>query len=172
MNKELLIINLKESGSNSPSWDFMPNDLWEYLVRNFLIDTCDSFSLDCIAEASEISKVSPFFDYQPNYLGQKKYAPYSVPSHVNKPKDYMHELPTFEFNGYIATQILEVEFGCWCVSNDDTPADEMIFWQGDQEKVLAVPYEGMIYFSNLTVDERAKLLSIDPRIKSNLHDAT
>ncbi|MBV1909346.1 MAG: hypothetical protein KUG78_08485 [Kangiellaceae bacterium] len=171
MNKELLIINLKESGSNAPSWDFMPNDLWEYIVRNFLIDTCDSFSLDCVTGKGEIGAVSPFSDYQPQYLSQNKYSPFSIPSHVKDPKNYLLEQPAFEFNGYVANLMLQVEFGCWCVSNEDTPADELVFWQGGQEKVLAVPYEGMIFFSNLTADERANLLSVDQRIKANLHNA-
>lgn len=114
--------------------------------------------------------IKPFIDFQPEYIGVKHYGPYSISSEVKDPKNYRHSLPTFEFNEYIAQLLLEVPFGYWHVGNEDTPADELIFWKNDQEKVLAIPYEGMIYFYELTVEERDQLVGIDPRIKTNLRN--
>ena len=163
MSTDLLIMNLRGS-----SWDYIPDDLWEYIVRGFVSKNCDSFSMDCLSSKEDIIKVEPFIDFQPVCIGVKYYGPYSIPSEVKDPQSYRHSLPAFEFNEYIAQLLLKVPFGYWNVENEDTPADELIFWRDDQEKVLAIPYEGMIYFYELTIEERDQLVRIDPRIKTNL----
>lgn len=167
MSKELLIMNFRES-SGGPSWDFIPSDLWEFIVREFIVKICDSFSMDCLSDPKNVASILPFNDFQPSVIGTKKYSPFHLPDNVKDAKDYMHEQVAYEFDQHIGYLILRVEFGSWNVGNDETPADELIFWHGDVEKILAVPYEGMIFFSNLTANERAMLLEVDSRIKPNL----
>lgn len=173
LKNELLIFNLKEDGANGPSWDYIPEDIWQLILTEFIAKYCDSFGLDCIEDEAALKDIMPFRNDQPKLLKLKKYSPFHLPN--NLPKDqwmgYKSDSPSFELTPDAIKSFKAIELGCWNAGNDETPADELVFWQGEYEKVLAIPYEGMIYFSNLTDTEREQLVSLDPRIIKNLHAA-
>ena len=159
-----LIMNLR-----GRSWDFIPDDLWTHLVRGFLVPHCDAFSMNILAEPDDIHPLEVFADVKPAFCGHRTYGPYDVPVTVRDPDGYKATVAAFQFDSWIAEALLKQPFNTWNVSNEGSEADELMFWQGDSEKVLAVPYEGQIFFYDLNADERASLLKVDPRIPPNLH---
>ncbi len=63
----------------------------------------------------------------------------------------------------------ETDFNEWSIGNNGSDADEIVFWQRRMVKLHAIPYEGQIYFHDLTAAERQRLLSSDNAINQHLY---
>jgi hypothetical protein len=95
-----------------------------------------------------------------------------VPLTVKSPDSYRHTVALFSFDAWIASLIDQQPFNAWNIGNGDAPVDELLFWAGDHMRIHAIPYEGQIYFDNLTPEEFQLLIMADKRIQSNLYPPT
>lgn len=161
MGTQLLVMNLRGS-----SWDYIPDDMWRNIIERFAAKICNRISFDSVASAECISRLSVFADHSPVYVGQTSYCPNSIP--FATPDAYRHDVAMFQFDEWVASLIVQHPLNSWHASNDGADVDELVFWDGDEIKLQAIPYEGHAYFFDLSQDERRRLINADTRIESNL----
>lgn len=164
MATHVLMMNIRVS-----SWDFIPDDMWHNILQRFAAKVCDGVSFDLVATAEDITRLSVFSDHAPAHIGHVSYTPISVPLSAKNPETYQHSVALFQFDEWIASLIVEQPLNTWGAGNDGADVDELVFWAGDRMKLQAIPYEGQVYFENLTRDERQCLIGADGRIEQNLH---
>lgn len=166
MTSDKLIFNLGDS-----SWGFIPDDVWMSILQRFITETCDGVAFDTITTPEDISRLEIFYDHSPLYLRQDRYKPYSCPPSVKNGNEYQHEVAVFQFDTWIASLMFACHFNSWSVDQEGSAVDEMTFWTGSQIRIQAVPYEGQVFFHDLTDSERRLLFDCDKRIKPNLYPA-
>lgn len=153
-----LIVNLHGS-----TWGFIPNEMWGSILFRFAVPSCDGVSFDCVPTPDQISSLDAFEEYQPQFLRCDAYRPFDFPLEPD-PKTFRRPLAVFGFNSWIAQLIAVTDFNTWNAANDGSNADELVFWSGFSVKLHAIPYEGHMYFHNLTNEERNLLLACDTEI--------
>lgn len=163
MGTQLLVMNLRGS-----SWDYIPDDMWQNIVQRFAAKVCDRVSFDSVASPEDLSRLSVFADHSPAYFGQTSYQPNSIPLSAGDLDSYRQDVATFQFDEWVASLIVQRPLNSWNAANEGADVDELVFWDGDDIKLQAIPYEGHAYFFDLTQDERRRLIECDGRIESNL----
>ena len=164
MGTHVLMMNLRGS-----SWDLIPDVMWRNIVQRFAAVVCDAISFDTVAAAEDISRLEVFTDHAPVYIENASYRRIAIPFGVTDRETYQHAVAKFHFDEWIASLLIQQPINTWAAGNDGADADELVFWRGGTLKVQAVPYEGHIYFDNLSGDEKRHLTNADKRIESNLH---
>jgi len=163
MGTQLLVMNLRGS-----SWDYIPDDMWRNIIQRFAAKICNRVSFDSVASAECISRLSVFADHSPAYVGQTSYRPNSIPPSAADLDTYLHDVAMFQFDEWVASLLVQRPLNSWHASNDGADVDELVFWDGDEIKLQAIPWEGHAYFFDLTQDERRRLIDADTRIEANL----
>lgn len=158
-----LIVNLRGS-----SWDFIPNQMWTSILFRFAVPSCDGVSFDCVATPDQISSLDAFDEYQPTFLRCDAYRPFDCPLESD-PQTYRQPVAVFGFDQWIAQLIGRTDFNAWNAANEGSNADELVFWSGSSVKLHAIPYEGQMYFQDLTPEERKRLLECDGEIAKHLY---
>lgn len=158
-----LIVNLCGS-----SWGFMPNEMWRSILFRFAVPSCDGVSFDCVSTPDQISSLDAFEEHQPQFLRCDKYRPFDFPVESD-PQTFRRLVAVFSFNRWIAQLIAVTDFNTWSAANNGSNADELVFWSGSSVKLQAIPYEGQIYFHDLTTEERDLLLECDAEIERHLY---
>lgn len=156
MSAHKLIVNLRGS-----SWDFIPDQMWTSILFRFAVPSCNGVSFDCVTTPDLISSLDAFEEHQPEFLRCDEYRPFDFP--------YRQPVAVFGFDQWIAQLIARTDFNSWNAANDGSNADELIFWSGSGVKLHAIPYEGQMYFYDLTAVERQRLLECDIAIAKNLY---
>ena len=149
------------------SWSGMDHHLWCDLVRRFVTNYCDAISFDCVATADQITDLSVFEEHQPAYVKLAEYCPNSIPMTAD-PETFTLQVAKFSFDTWIASLLLEEDFGYWHVSNLGSHADEILFWRGERLFVHVIPWEGIVYFNGITLEQLKELKSVSEDIGPNL----
>ena len=56
----------------------------------------------------------------------------------------------FQWNDYAKSLFLKESFDQWNAANDDLPTDEIVWFDEEQARIVAVPYENLIQFKCLS----------------------
>jgi hypothetical protein len=165
MGTHVLIMSLRGS-----SWDFIPDEVWHHVLMRFATKVCDGISFDSVTSAEDVTRLAVFAYHAPEYLGQTSYRPLSIPASNPNPESYERAVALFRFDERIASLIDQQPFNSWGSGNEGADADELVFWASRRMKLHAIPYEGQIYFDDLTSDERQRLIAADERIGMHLYE--
>ena len=105
----------------------------------------------------------------PKHIGDHEFKPNSIPGDTADPENYRQPVAVFEFDEWIAALMLKEPLNRWCCSNDGIHADELLFWSKGIAKLHAIPWEGLAYFDQLTLEELRLLKDSDGRIQEHLY---
>lgn len=158
-----LIVDLRGS-----CWDLIPNQMWTSILFRFAVPSCNGVSFDCVATPNQISSLDAFEEHQPDFLRCDEYRPFDFPIESDL-QTYRQPVAVFGFDQWIAQLIARTDFNAWNAANDGSNADELVFWSGSGVKLHAIPYEGQMYFYELTAVERKRLIECDTEIAKHLY---
>ena len=155
--------------SSVGTWGGVSDHLWRDIVQRFAVKYCNAISFDCIATAGEVTELTVFSDHQPSYIDNAEYQPNSIPMTAIDSAKFTNTVARFTFDNWIASLLITEPFSNWHCSNDGCHADEIVLWRGNLLAVHAIPWEGIVYFNSLTLEQLRSLKTVSPEIGPNLY---
>jgi hypothetical protein len=160
-----LMMNLDEA---EETWSFVPNDLWDAILRRFLLPLVDGIAFEGVADHRAASRLAVFDDVH----GQPATACDVRIEFLNELGTQVvaeHPLLRFTFTPQLQQRLAEIDFDEWSATSAQYPADSLFFFDHDRLIANATPVDALISFYDAAVDEVEALTAIDDRIARNLH---
>ena len=144
------------------SWGQMPDVIWKQLLIDLPKLSVTSFGLQDVHDLAAIRSFPLFRNVPLKSQGMREYSPYHAES--------SRQIMSFEIDEVVRSVILSEDFDQWNRGNDDLCVDELVFFTSESAKVLAVPYENIIKFFDLSRQELQAVNELDPRVSQSLYD--
>lgn len=150
------------SASGEMRWGLVPADLW----RKLLCKMGDIFGIDAVGfqnvQSIDALKSYPAFSELPfGEFVSMTYSPYHQVS--------TDSIAAFRIDSALLAVLKGEDFDQWNAANESLPFDELVFFQGNRVRIIAVPYENTILFQNVGIDELHMLAETDERFAKHVH---
>lgn len=143
-------------------WRNVPEDIWQNLLLAMdRILGVDSVGFQNTQSIDELKGAPVFSNLKVKESRLVTYSPYH--------RDSFSTIAAIPLGSELLESLRSEEFDQWNAANDLLPFDELVFFRGQQARIIAIPYENVIFFYEIGSQEISSLAELDSRIPGNLH---
>ncbi|OUJ74542.1 hypothetical protein [Hymenobacter crusticola] len=158
----IFLNNLEISGANYPSWDTIPDEVWQGILNNFIFKISDSFAF------MGVSKKADLFPNGLSYFNNWKL---DIIELIEVEDDIVCR---FQLNESCKSKLLEYEFAVHSFKSKQFSNyyefDQLYFFSGNRLVVNYINHESMLDFIDLNETEIKFIEGLEPHIKKFLID--
>ena len=171
VNNKIYLNSIKLEGKNSPSWNNIPDDVWQTFLNDFFFKVSDRFAFMDVLEKRDLFPTGLHFfdDWELEDLGLIEFEN-DIVCQFKLNEDCKQKLLTQEFAVHEIGMMPPRSYQDFDEQHYYYEFDELYFFSAGRLVGVFINHENMIEFRNLNETELELLNSLDKRLTNDIID--